>query len=540
MKWIDGAATPESVSDQISGVILQPRHQRLWWKLLALSACGVGVLVVSIGVLLYQGIGVWGVTRPVGWGLAIVNFVWWIGIGHAGTLISAVLLLLRQSWRASINRFAEAMTLFAVAMAGLYPIIHLGRPWFFYWLLPLPNTHMHWPQWRSPLVWDFAAIATYATVSLLFWYMGLLPDLAADLGVTIPAAGLLITGYALGVVVGGPIIAVATAKLPRKTTLIGLAVLFVVGNLLCALAPDYLFLMVARVVTAFGHGAFFGIGAIVAAGLVPSGKRAQAMAMLFAGLTLANILGVPAGTALGHAFGWRSTFLAALAFGLVLAVVIATMMPETLRARSPQPLSPVAIFRGFGTLLHNRAFRVYVALTALAYAGLFAFISGSSFVLIGIYGLTPVAFGFSFGFAVLGYITGTIIAQRLVGRRGMDGVIAIGVACLAGGGLAMLVGVLTGVGGAAGVVAPMALYACGVGLTMPQAQASAMMPFPDRAGAASSFNGLCQMLLAACVGLLVGHLLKDSALPLPLVLAVLGVASLVLCRATRAIRSGKS
>ena len=112
------------------------------------------------------------------WGFAIVNFVWWIGIGHAGTLISAILLLLKQDWRTSINRFAEAMTLFAVACAGLFPLLHLGRPWFFYWLLPYPNTMALWPQWRSPLVWDVFAVSTYATVSLLFWYVGLIPDLA--------------------------------------------------------------------------------------------------------------------------------------------------------------------------------------------------------------------------------------------------------------------------------------------------------------------------------------------------------------------------
>jgi len=114
----------------------------------------------------------------VAWGFDIVNFVWWIGIGHAGTLISAILLLLRQQWRQSINRFAEAMTLFAVACAGLYPLIHLGRPWFFYWLLPYPNTMALQPQFRSPLVWDVFAVSTYFTVSLLFWFLGLIPDLA--------------------------------------------------------------------------------------------------------------------------------------------------------------------------------------------------------------------------------------------------------------------------------------------------------------------------------------------------------------------------
>jgi molybdopterin-containing oxidoreductase family membrane subunit len=132
----------------------------------------------SITVLLARGIGVWGVNIPVAWGFAIINFVWWIGIGHAGTLISAILLLLRQQWRTSINRFAEAMTLFAVACAGLFPLLHLGRPWLAYWLLPYPNTMGLWPQFRSPLVWDVFAVSTYATVSFLFWYVGLIPDLA--------------------------------------------------------------------------------------------------------------------------------------------------------------------------------------------------------------------------------------------------------------------------------------------------------------------------------------------------------------------------
>jgi molybdopterin-containing oxidoreductase family membrane subunit len=136
------------------------------------------MLLVAVTWLLVKGIGIWGVDIPVAWGFAIGNFVWWIGIGHAGTFISAVLLLLRQKWRTSINRFAEAMTLFAVGMAGLFPILHLGRPWFFYWLVPYPNVMNVWPQWRSPLVWDFFAITSYILVSLLFWYAGLIPDLA--------------------------------------------------------------------------------------------------------------------------------------------------------------------------------------------------------------------------------------------------------------------------------------------------------------------------------------------------------------------------
>ncbi len=142
------------------------------------SFLGTLVLFYSITVLFIDGIGIWGINIPVGWGFAISNFVWWIGIGHAGTLISAILLLFRQEWRTSINRFAEAMTLFAVANAGLYPILHLGRPWLFYYLMPYPNTQALWPQFRSPLVWDLFAILTYLTVSLLFWFLGLVPDLA--------------------------------------------------------------------------------------------------------------------------------------------------------------------------------------------------------------------------------------------------------------------------------------------------------------------------------------------------------------------------
>ncbi|NJP04170.1 MAG: polysulfide reductase NrfD [Chloroflexaceae bacterium] len=136
------------------------------------------IFLASVTMLLMNGVGIFGNNVPVAWAFPIINFVWWIGIGHAGTLISAILLLFRQEWRNSINRFAEAMTLFAVACAGLFPILHLGRPWFFYWLIPYPNTYWLWPQFRSPLAWDVFAVSTYATVSLLFWLVGLIPDFA--------------------------------------------------------------------------------------------------------------------------------------------------------------------------------------------------------------------------------------------------------------------------------------------------------------------------------------------------------------------------
>ncbi|MFZ0036277.1 MAG: NrfD/PsrC family molybdoenzyme membrane anchor subunit [Candidatus Acidiferrales bacterium] len=170
--------TVGSVSDKISSIVLGQRRRRGWFVGFAISFALLMMLMYAVTYLFVVGVGIWGINIPIGWGFAIVNFVWWIGIGHAGTLISAILLLLRQKWRTSINRFAEAMTLFAVACAGMFPLLHMGRPWLAYWLFPYPNTMGTWPQFRSPLVWDVFAVSTYATVSLLFWFVGLIPDLA--------------------------------------------------------------------------------------------------------------------------------------------------------------------------------------------------------------------------------------------------------------------------------------------------------------------------------------------------------------------------
>ena len=170
--------TYATITDKISAIVLVQKTKRGWWGGFVIAFAFLMLLHLAIGYLLTVGVGIWGINIPVGWGLAIVNFVWWIGIGHAGTLISAFLLLMRQAWRQSINRFAEAMTLFAVASAGMFPLLHMGRPWLFFWLTPYPDTMGTWPQFRSPLVWDVFAVSTYGTISLLFWFVGLLPDLA--------------------------------------------------------------------------------------------------------------------------------------------------------------------------------------------------------------------------------------------------------------------------------------------------------------------------------------------------------------------------
>jgi Ni/Fe-hydrogenase subunit HybB-like protein len=175
---IEPGHTYATVTDKISAIVLAHPRNKLWLGAFGLAFLLLMMFNAAVGYLLYRGVGIWGIDIPVAWGFAIVNFVWWIGIGHAGTLISAILLLLHQEWRNSINRFAEAMTLFAVACAGMFPLLHMGRPWLFYWLLPYPNTMNMWPQFRSPLVWDVFAVSTYATVSFIFWFVGLIPDLA--------------------------------------------------------------------------------------------------------------------------------------------------------------------------------------------------------------------------------------------------------------------------------------------------------------------------------------------------------------------------
>jgi len=170
--------TFDSVTDTITDVVLKRPIGLGWLAGLAVGMSLLGLLGVAVTYLFLRGVGIWGIEVPVAWGFAIINFVWWIGIGHAGTLISAILLLFKQTWRNSINRFAEAMTLFAVACAGMFPLLHMGRPWLGYWMFPYPNSMGVWPQFRSPLVWDVFAVSTYATISAVFWFVGLVPDFA--------------------------------------------------------------------------------------------------------------------------------------------------------------------------------------------------------------------------------------------------------------------------------------------------------------------------------------------------------------------------
>ncbi len=199
---LEGQHNYDTITEGIGGVVLnQEKFSPLndkgkkWTMFFLAGFALVNILLLSIGWLLYQGIGIWGNNQPSGWGFDIINFVWWIGIGHAGTLISAILLLMRQKWRMSINRFAEAMTIFAVMCAGLFPLLHTGRPWAAYWLFPYPNWLAMWPNFRSPLVWDVFAVSTYMTVSIMYWGIGLIPDFASLRDRTKSKIGKLLYGF---------------------------------------------------------------------------------------------------------------------------------------------------------------------------------------------------------------------------------------------------------------------------------------------------------------------------------------------------------
>ena len=261
------------------------------------------------------------------------------------------------------------------------------------------------------------AIASFCIGTTEFVIMGLLPEVAADLAVSIPSAGLLVTGYALGVVFGAPVIAIATAHMRRKPVLVALASLFVVGNFLCAVAPTYWTLMAARVITAFGHGAFFGIGSVVAASLVPKNKQASAIALMFAGLTLANILGVPGGTALGEAFGWRATFLAVVLLGLLSVAAIAWLVPSDVTEPSGGGL------RGEVRVLAKLQVWLAMLISALASASLFAVFTYIKPYLTGVSGLSTEAVTWVLLLFGGGMTIGNVIGGKLADWKLMPTVI---------------------------------------------------------------------------------------------------------------------
>lgn len=367
-------------------------------------------------------------------------------------------------------------------------------------------------------------------------YLPSLPAITAEFATTPARVQLTLSafliGFALGQIVYGPV----SDRYGRKPALFAGLMIFALASIVCAAAMSVEMLIAGRVMQALGAAGPIVLARAMVRDLyegAPAGRELSRMGTIM-GLVpaLAPILG----SVIQTASGWRMTFWLMMCLGLALLALVLLRLPETLRTPNPEPLSIRAVLRGYGTLLRQKSYRVHVALAALTYSGLFAFISASSFVLQGVYGLSEIAFALAFALMVMGYIAGTILSQRLVSSLDLQGLIRLGVGCLASGGLLMVAGVASGLATSFVVTLPMVVYALGVGLTLPQVQAAAMTPFPERAGAASSFLGICQMALAALVGIVVGHALGASAWPLAIAVALIGCCALAVFVWGRAAR----
>jgi DHA1 family bicyclomycin/chloramphenicol resistance-like MFS transporter len=367
-------------------------------------------------------------------------------------------------------------------------------------------------------------------------YLPALPAIAEGLGTSVAGTQATLSAFLVGFACGqffyGPI----SDRFGRKPVLlVGLAI-FLLATIGCIIAPTIETLTIARFLQALGASGPIVLARAIVRDLYEGPRAGRELSRMGTFMGVVPAIAPILGGIILIFFGWRAVFVAILIAGLALAAVVIPALPETLKTRSPTPLSFGSILRGFAILLRHPTYRIYVGLSTLTYSGLFAFISGSSFVLQQSYGLSELAFSFSFAFIVIGFIAGTLVAQRVVGSRGLDGTIALGVACQAGAGVTMALLAMIGTGTSLEITLPMGLYGVGVGLTMPQSMASAMAPFPERAGAASSLLGICQMSAAAAVGIGLGAAIGISYMALPLFICVLGVGALVLFAVTRGAR----
>ena len=359
-------------------------------------------------------------------------------------------------------------------------------------------------------------------------YLPSLPELGRVFGASVPQVQLTLSGYllcfAIGQIVFGPI----SDHVGRKPVLLAALSLYVAVCLGCMFATSIEMLIALRCLQALGVAGAPVLARAIVRDLYQGVRAGRELARMGSITALAPVVAPSLGGILQSTFGWRASFLGMAALGLCAMLLVIRLLPETMKQPPKHPMSLPSIIRGYGMFLRHRTFRIYLAIVSASYGGLFAWISGSSFVLQDLYGLSPLLFGLVFAAATLGYGVGTLLAAKLVVRIGIDRTIVCGGVALAAGGLAMAAAIALGATSPAALAAPMALYLCGLGLAMPQSMAGALMPFPERAGAASSLLGFLQQATASAIGIVVGQMLGSSALPLAAIIAAMGVLALAL------------
>jgi DHA1 family bicyclomycin/chloramphenicol resistance-like MFS transporter len=368
-------------------------------------------------------------------------------------------------------------------------------------------------------------------------YLPSLPDIARQLGASSAQVQLTISAYLIGFAGGQIIYGPVSDRHGRKPVLIAAIALYCVASLACAMSTSIEMLIVARAFQALGGSGGIVLTRAIVRDIYSGAHAGRELSVIGSVMALAPVLAPIVGGLIQTAFGWRVTFLALVGAGCAGAAVVWALLPETLNRRAAEPVSLLSMLRSYRIVGRNPAYLAYLAITSASYAGLFAWISGSAFVLQDLYGLAPLDFGVAFALGSVGYMTGSAIAARMVIRLGLDGVLGLGGCACAAGGVAMVAAVAFGFMSAMSLVLPMAVYLAGLGMVLPQGIAGAMTPFPERAGAASSLFGFIQQTAAAVCGAAVGWFLGQSAWPLALGVAVMGFATLGLWLATRGLRA---
>jgi DHA1 family bicyclomycin/chloramphenicol resistance-like MFS transporter len=421
-------------------------------------------------------------------------------------------------------------------MAGLVPAIHVfGRQ----------NRAGDIDQfWKSLMLRSgtFALTALLAALSAVGplttdMYLPSLPDIARHLDASTAQVQLTISAYLIGFALGQIFYGPVSDRHGRKPVLLAAVALYCAASLVCALSTSIEMLIVARFAQALGGSGGVVLARAIVRDLYSGARAGRELSLIGSVMALAPVLAPIAGGILQTGFGWRSIFVALVAAGMTGAAAVWLLLPETLETRATEPVSPSTMLASYRVVARNPAYLAYLGLATTSYAGLFAWISGASFVLQNLYGLTPFNFGLAFALGSVGYMTGATLAARLVMRLGIDGMLGVGAAALAAGGLGAVGAVALGFGSAVSLVLPVAVYLAGLGMVLPQAIAGAMTPFPERAGAASALLGFIQQGAAALCGALVGWLLGQNAWPLAAAVAVMGCATLAIWLSTRGLRA---